>query len=171
MDSIQSHTIITAYLGDTIFVSKNPDLTDELQKEKGTQNGNTFDNPRYIIYEGLDKLYVKEMPDSEGKIIYGFDGYKRNDDIITDAFVKSRHGVTYMTHTRNLIIPLILPNWHNLGFEKRPMPPGLHERLIVCLYIHILSLNSDYDGILYRIITRDGIIKERRKAGINMVHN
>lgn len=59
---------------------------------------------------------------------WGFDYTQREE--ITPSFVQRRHSTTLMTHTRNLIIPQILPATHPKGFIKTKMPPGLHDRLV-----------------------------------------
>lgn len=135
VDALQSVTEVYAYPGDTIYVSNDPQLNIQMKREraeKRRKNGqkptSNAMNPTYVIYSGLLSLHVIELDDGR----WGFPWDRHSS--ITDNFVGRRHATTMMTHTRNLILPQVLPATHSVGFIKLSMPPGLHERLKVLLY-------------------------------------
>ena len=81
-------------------------------------------NPSYTVHAAMDILNVIEFEDGT----WGFDDDRM--DMIDARFAKKRHQITLMTHSRNLIIPLVLPATHPLGYIKTKMPEGLHERMV-----------------------------------------
>jgi hypothetical protein len=48
----------------------------------------------------------------------------------TPKNIATRHTTTMMTHTRNAIMPVVLPHTSEVGFKKMRMPPGFHQRLL-----------------------------------------
>eukprot|EP00484_Ammonia_sp_Unknown_P006323 CAMPEP_0197055822 /NCGR_PEP_ID=MMETSP1384-20130603/74021_1 /TAXON_ID=29189 /ORGANISM="Ammonia sp." /LENGTH=529 /DNA_ID=CAMNT_0042489545 /DNA_START=21 /DNA_END=1610 /DNA_ORIENTATION=- len=130
VDAVQSHTDITVFPGDTIYISESPEIPAMLDQErkkqqkakKPTPSGM---NPTYTVHSAMDKLRVIQFDDET----WGFDDDPRREGI-SASFVARRHSTTMMTHTRNLVIPKILPATHPLGFIKMKMPPGLHDRLV-----------------------------------------
>ena len=97
--------------------------TDERRKSAApTMNPN---NPSYTVHAAMDILNVVLFEDDT----WGFDDDRREE--LSAKFTKQRHSTTLMTHSRNLILPLILPATHPKGFIKTKMPPGLHDRLVM----------------------------------------
>eukprot|EP01083_Nonionella_stella_P296245 1006458_1 len=128
INAILSHVDITVWPGDTIYISKNPELPAQLKKKRKDKKMKkptpSTMNPTYVVTAGMNILNVIEYDDNT----WGFDWYQRED--ISASFIARRHSTTLMTHTRNLIIPRILPSTHPKGFIKRKMPPTLHDRLV-----------------------------------------
>eukprot|EP00483_Globobulimina_turgida_P011637 UN11659 len=82
-------------------------------------------NPTYTVYANMWKLNVIQFDDDD---TWGFNDNRPQD--ISASWLARRHSTTLMTHTRNLVMPPILPATHPKGFIKTQMPTGLHERLI-----------------------------------------
>ena len=129
---IATHTQSLTYTGDTIYISANPQLTNQLKKVRRDSPKPTSPkptdsamNPTYTVHAAMDVLNVIQFEDMS----WGFDDDERRQSIAS-SWVARRHSTTLMTHTRNLIIPQILPATHPKGFTKRKMPKGLHQRLI-----------------------------------------
>ncbi len=76
-------------------------------------------NPTYTVTAAMHKLNVIQFDDNT----WGFDWQQRED--VSASFIARRHSTTLMTHTRNLVIPRILPATHPKGFIKRKMPPHM----------------------------------------------
>ena len=145
MDSMKSHLEVTVFPGDEIFISENPNtpqfLKDKRRKDRHNKrhniNPNEPDNtdlnmnPKYTVFPEMKDIYIKEFENGQ----FGFETGRR--DGIHAGLVKSRHSTTYMTHTRNLVIPKVLPSNDPLGFTKIKMPDGLHQRLKVCVYVYV----------------------------------
>ena len=152
IDSAQSSIEIKSiYIGDQIFISGTPHyphseaelhsrskyMTDD-DKKGSVKPTSDAPNPVYDVFghdfwhnnANLANRYTINRFD-DGR--YGFDiTMKRYGDIQNDiSLIKRRHSTTCMTHTRNLVIPKILPHHNSPGFKKIQMPAGLHDRLKV----------------------------------------
>jgi len=131
VNAILSHVEIRAFPGDTIFISSNPELTVQLSRVRkkstllATKPTPSAMNPTYEVHAAMNRLRVVQFDDDT----WGFDDDPRREQI-TASFVARRHSTTMMTHTRNLVLPQILPATHPKGFAKMKMPPGLHDRLV-----------------------------------------
>jgi len=131
VDSLLSHHDIDVFPGDTIYISSVPSLTPQMQRNRKKQLEEkqapkptpTTMNPTYMVHAAMYILNVVQFEDDT----WGFDDDRI--DGLSASFVARRHSTTLMTHTRNLIIPQILPATHSKGFVKIKMPEGLHERL------------------------------------------
>jgi len=130
IDGIRSHTELTVFPGDTIQITTDPKMTAEWKRQnydpEDHDSGEDADgrNPIYQVHSAMDTLHVILLEDTT----WGFDD-DRN-EAITPTLIRQRHTVTLMTHTRNLILPKVLPATHSLGFIKTKMPPGLHDRMV-----------------------------------------
>eukprot|EP01084_Bolivina_argentea_P155978 271796_1 len=130
IDAVQSHHILTVYPGDTIYISSDPELPAQLKnKRKSDQSMKAKKptpssmNPTYMVHAGMSDLNVIQFDDDT----WGLDDNRPQD--MSASFIARRHSTTLMTHTRNLVIPKVLPATHPTGFIKMKMPSGLHERL------------------------------------------
>ena len=92
-------------------------------------------NPTYKVFPEMKDIYVIELKNGN----FGFKTGRR--DGIFESLVKSRHSTTYTTHTRNLVLPKVLPSNDKLGFTKIKMPHGLHQRLLVCSFLFCACAN------------------------------
>ena len=116
---------ISSVSGDTIQITTNPELTNEMMRNfYGSKLRETTENPSYIVHAAMDILNVILLKDRT----WGFDDDRM--EVITSYFVKRRHQITLSTHSRNLVLPFILPASHSLGFVKMKMPDGLHDQLL-----------------------------------------
>jgi len=131
VNSLLAFTNLTVYPGDTFHISTNPELSPRMKAnrkknrdERSPKPTENAMNPSYVVHAAMDILNVVQFEDDT----WGFDDDRREE--LSAAFVARRHSTTLMTHTRNLILPQILPATHPLGFIKTKMPPGLHERMV-----------------------------------------
>jgi len=126
----ESFTTISAYIGDTLYISDDPAVpdgyfTNNPRAIKPTSDGM---NPSVEIIPALgnNTRYIL-MQIADGRWSFDIDGERV---FTTEKLIRSRHSTTCMTHTRNLVLPPNLPQIHPIGFTKRKMPPGLHDRLL-----------------------------------------
>lgn len=130
IQGFESDTTISAFIGDHIYINEDPDVppgyfTNNPRAIKPTSDGlnpsveiipSLGNNTRYTLTQIEDGRWSFDI---EGERVFN-----------TDRLIASRHSTTCMTHTRNIVLPPSLPTIHPIGFHKRKMPPGLHDRLL-----------------------------------------
>ena len=161
----------TSISGDTIQITTNPELTKEaMRKVYGDKSRENTENLIYIIHSAMDILNVGLHADGR----WGFDDHRI--EPIAAHFIKKRHQITLLTHTRNLVLPLILPATHSLGFIKRKMPYGLHDKLVRFYrkWYHNKRNEDEEDGFNYfnvktHMISLDNDPEERNQIANEII--
>ena len=120
---LDSNYTINIFIGDGITIKR---INDNNNMEC---TGDTCipDSMQYPIFPPAKVLTIIALDNDE----YGFkELYDKRWELMDAYSLGMRHSTTMHTHTRNIIIPQILPNMNNgIGYIKLPMPPGLHEKL------------------------------------------
>lgn len=126
--------IYDVYVGDQIYVSKNPTTSHENRQLYIDARGNIIgaaknsdDNPKVTIVPGENRKYLLKYDFENNKWFFEIEKHRTD---VGEELTKARHAITYMNHGRDLILPVVIPHFHVPGFKKIKMPPGLHERLM-----------------------------------------